>query len=49
MPVDHQSDAENWELYQTNVVDFLRRQCQLNDVYSDEEIFHVLGILVTML
>ena len=38
-------DSDNWDLYRSNVVDFLRRECHLNDVFTDDEIFHVLGIL----
>ena len=26
---DHMEDNENWSMYQTNVVDFLRERCQV--------------------
>ena len=43
--VDHADDAENWELYRSNVVDFLRNRCNLGDAFTDDDVFHVLGIL----
>ena len=42
---DHAKDSENWDLYRKNVVEFLLDRCRLANVYSSEEIFHVLGIL----
>ena len=40
------SIQETWQLYKTHVVDFLLRECGLEeDGYNEDEIFHVLGAI----
>lgn len=42
---EHAAKKSNWKLYKENVVDFLRERCGLAERFSEEEIFHVLGVL----
>lgn len=45
---DHLSEhkkEDNWNLYQEHVVDFLRNTCGLASNFSEEEVFHVLGVI----
>ncbi|XP_059094035.1 uncharacterized protein LOC131889058 isoform X1 [Tigriopus californicus] len=45
---DHLSEhkkEDTWQLYQEHVVDFLRNTCGLASKFTEEEIFHVLGVI----
>ena len=42
---EHAAKKSNWKVYKENVVDFLRDRCNLKDKFTEEEIFHVLGVL----
>ena len=41
----HRQRENTWSAYQTHVVSFLREECGLADTFSEEEIFHALGVL----
>ncbi len=42
---EHRAKTDVWNTYKENVVDFLRIKCGLKDKYSEEELFHGLGVL----
>jgi len=44
---ERREEKEFWRMFQVNVVDFLRKRCNLADKYSDEEIHWAIGILRT--
>lgn len=47
--MEHHSDLRRqtkmWDVYQVNVVEFLRKTCGLSDQFSEEEIHSACGIL----
>ena len=41
----HSTKELTMKMYKENVVDFLREKCKLADRYTEEDIFHILGVL----
>ena len=44
---ERKQEVEYWNMFQRNVVDFMRKSLKLADVYSEEEIHRAIGILRT--
>ena len=42
---EHKAKIENWEFYKEKVVDFIRIKCGLESKFTEDEVFHVLGVL----
>ena len=42
---EHKAKIENWEFYKEKVVDFIRIKCDLESKFTEDEVFHVLGVL----
>ena len=44
---DRRKETEYWNMFQRNVVDFMRKGLNLADTYTEEEIHRAVGILRT--